>query len=264
MNDTLRTAIIAGLSALAGALLVLLLSGDKAPSVPADTDSRAVDELRERVAALESSLTATDRVGDALTATIGPEPLDTTRDQVSAEEPPVEQQLADRRKRQAARLTRRLHEAGWTDAEIDSLTELRSRAALDLEQQRYDAMRQRLEENPEELAFYRDRQNVLRETLGDERYEQYLLAAGRSVAAGVREVLAGSAGELAGLLPGDQIRRYGTTRVFNDRDLMFAQLDGDPGEPVSIEIERNGTTFHVTVPRGPLGVTGAARFATDF
>ena len=263
MPENLRIAAIALLSAATGALLVLLFMGNEAPSTPAANDTQ-IEELHERLAALESRLATTDLANNAPPAADVPQSLDTTSRQVKADEPPVEQRLSERREQQAASLTRRLREAGWSDTEIDSLTELRSRAALEFEQQRYDAMRQRLEENPEELAFYRDRQNVLRETLGDDRYEQYLLAAGRSVAAGVREVLAGSAGELAGLQPGDRIRRYGTTRVFNDRDLMFAQLDGDPGEPVSIEIERNGTTFHVTVPRGPLGVAGAARFNSDF
>ena len=125
-------------------------------------------------------------------------------------------------------------------------------------------MRQRLQENPEELAQWQDRQNVMREALGDEKYEQFLEAAGRPAAAEIRNVLSGSAGETAGLQRGDQIRRYGATRVFSERDLMIALLDGEPGEPVSIEIERDGTTFYITVPRGPLGISRVARYGMDF
>lgn len=264
MNDTLRTAIVAGLSAAAGAFLALFLMGDNPPSLPAATDSSGIDALRERVAALESSVTTTDFAEDRPPGTAEPGTGNATDDQAPAEEASREQLIADRLERQAERLGTRLREAGWSDAEIDSLTELRARAALELEQRQYDAMRQRLQEDPDELSRWRNQQDVMREALGDEKYEQFLQAAGRPVAAEVHDVLAGSAGDSAGLKTGDQIRRYGSTRIFNRMDLMLAELDGEPGEPVSIEIERDGATFHITVPRGPLGVSRAARFGRDF
>jgi hypothetical protein len=264
MNDTLRTAVVALLSATAGALLVLLFTGNGVPATPAQTDARDVDALRERVAALENRL-ATDPLHDDPPArTTAPDAIEPPADEATPARSPREQRFADRREQQADRLDTNLREAGWSDAEIDSLTELRGKAALELEQQQYDAMRQRLLENPEEVSLWRDRQNVMRDALGDEKYEQFLEAAGRPVAAEIRNVLAGSAGESAGLRSGDQIRRYGTTRVFSDRDLMFALLEGEPGQPVSIEIERDGGIFHVTVPRGPLGISRAARFGMDF
>lgn len=264
MNDLLKTAIVAILSAMAGALLVLLLSGDRAPTTPAAKDSRAVDALRERVAALEGRLETSRALDDQPSRTATPETDDDPADEGASAEAIREQRFADRRESYAQRLNAGLREAGWSNSEIDSLTQLRAKAALDLEQQQYDMLRQRLQDNPGELTQWRDRQSVMREALGDEKYEQFLEAAGRPAAAEILTVLSGSAGESAGLQQGDQIRRYGTTRVFNERDLMIALLEGEPGEPVSIEIERDGTTFYITVPRGPLGISRAARYGMDF
>ena len=155
MNDLLKTAIVALLSAMAGALLLLLLSGDRASTMPAATGSPEVDALRERVAALEDRLARR-------------RPLDDSPHQPAAAEALREERLADRRELPAERLNARLREAGWSDGEIDSLTELRVKAALQLEQQQYDMLRQRLKENPEELSQRLDRQNVMRAALGDE------------------------------------------------------------------------------------------------
>ena len=264
MNDLLKTAIVALLSAMAGALLLLLLSGDRASTMPAATGSPEVDALRERVAALEDRLARRRPLDDSPDRTAASETDDGPADQPTAAESLREERLADRRELPAERLNARLREAGWSDGEIDSLTELRVKAALQLEQQQYDMLRQRLKENPEELSQRLDRQNVMRAALGDEKYEQFLEAAGRPAAAEIRSVVSGSAGESAGLQRGDQIRRYGTTRVFNERDLMIALLDGEPGEPVSVEIERDGTTFYLTVPRGPLGISRVAQYGLDF
>jgi C-terminal processing protease CtpA/Prc len=264
MNDMLKTALVALLSAMAGALLLLLLSGDRASTVPAATESQEVHALRERVAALESRL-AMSRPVDDPPVRITESPLDDSpAEQAASAEALGEQRLVDRRESAARRLNARLRDAGWSDGEIDALTELRAEAALELEQQQYDMMRQRMQENSEELSQWRGRQSVMRAALGDVKYEQFLEAAGRPAAAEVRNVLAGSVGESAGLQQGDQIRRYGTTRVFDERDLMIALLDGEPGEQVSIEIERDGTTFYLTVPRGPLGISRAARYGMDY
>jgi hypothetical protein len=34
-------------------------------------------------------------------------------------------------------------------------------------------------------------------------------------------------------------------------------MQGNPGEDVVIEIERDGTRIQLTVPRGPIGITGS-------
>jgi hypothetical protein len=44
---------------------------------------------------------------------------------------------------------------------------------------------------------------------------------------------------------------------------MHAILQGTPGETVSVEIERNGSIFHVSVPRGPLGTSIIGRYGLD-
>ena len=264
MNDVLKTSLVALLSAMAGALLVLLFRGDSAPTVTAATDAQDVVALRERVAALEDRLVTGRPLADPPTPAAAEEMEDGPDDQAAAEEALRERQLAESRQAPAQRLAARLREAGWSDGEIDSLSDLREKAALELEQQQYDMLWQRVQDNPDELSRWRDRQAVMRVALGDEKYEQFLEASGRPTAAEIQSILSGSEGESAGLQLGDRIRRYDGTRVFNDRDLMIAQLEGKPGESVSIEVERNGTIFYLTVPRGPLGISRIARIGMDY
>ena len=71
------------------------------------------------------------------------------------------------------------------------------------------------------------------------------------------EVLGGSPGSKIGLQPGDELVSYSGDRVFSIRDLRNGSMQGDPGEDVVIEIERDGTRMQLTVPRGPIGITGS-------
>lgn len=261
MNDTARTVVVALLSAVVGALLVLAFGNGPVRVRNGDTGLQDLDELRERISVLEQRspmAAAVAPADDTMAAAVADEEA---AGGAAAGESRSRTPVSDNR---AARVGSQLREAGWTDAEIDSLTELRERAALEMEQYQYEAMQRTLRENPDELSRWRNRRTLMRETLGEEKYEQYLEAAGRPTAAEIRNVLAGSAGKSAGLQPGDKIRSYGSTRVYDDMDLMFAQIDGKPGEPVSLEIDRNGTVFYVTVPRGPLGITRRSRFGPDF
>jgi len=43
--------------------------------------------------------------------------------------------------------------------------------------------------------------------------------------------------------------------VFTPRDLDRLTFEGTPGEPVLVDVQRDGQTFQVVIPRGPLGVT---------
>ena len=121
----------------------------------------------------------------------------------------------------------------------------------------YEQMRKSIEKNPSAMAWW-GQQNPIRDSLGEERYEQYLVAVGKPTAMTVNTILGGSAGEAAGLRQGDRIRRYGSDRVYNEQDMMMSVLKGEPGESVTIEVERDGAIFHVTVPRGPLGTSQMA------
>ena len=274
MHQHVQTAIIALVSAAAGALLVFYLAGRDAPPPETETAIEAVEieELRDRVAALENRLAPELPEDEPVEAPppaampLVPPPRDESPFS-NAEAAILEnraQRVAMMMERRQEMLDARLREAGWTDAEIRSLKDLQEQASLEIAQRRYDGMREAMEASPDgSPAPWRDQRSLIRENLGDEKYEQYLEATGRPAAVQVTNVLAGSAGDAAGLRAGDRIRRYGSERVFNEGDLMYAILQGEPGETVSVEIERNGSIFHVSVPRGPLGTSIIGRYSVD-
>lgn len=99
-----------------------------------------------------------------------------------------------------------------------------------------------------------DIDNALRKEMGDAEYEKYLTAMGQRTDVPVMDVLASSPAEKAGLKPGDQIVSYAGERVFDMRDLNALTRQGTPGETVTVEVQRNGQTVQVQVPRGVLGV----------
>jgi C-terminal processing protease CtpA/Prc len=90
----------------------------------------------------------------------------------------------------------------------------------------------------------------LRAKLSDDEYDEYLFASGAANRVVVRDVTSGSAGAEIGLLPGDVIVRYDGQRVFATEDLQQATWGGSPGEPVSLEVHRDGGSIRMTVPRG--------------
>lgn len=274
MHRHVQTALVALLSAAAGALLVWVLVGIEAPPVEPATSVEALEiqELRDRVAALEDQLVPdvsdeepVEEPAPVAAADVRP-PRDESplRNAEAAILENREQRVAMMMERRQQMLDTRLREAGWTDAEIQSLRDLQEQAGLELAQRRYDGMREAMEANPDRArAPWQEQRSLVRETLGDEKYAEYLEATGRPASVQVTNVLAGSTGDAAGLRPGDQIRRYGSERVFNEGDLMYAILQGEPGETVSVEIERNGSIFHVSVPRGPLGTSIIGRYGSD-
>lgn len=95
----------------------------------------------------------------------------------------------------------------------------------------------------------------IRDEFGDETYDAYLYASGRSNRVLVQQVYRGSAAETAGIQSGDIILSYATIRIFTMNDLRQATVQGVSGETVLVEISRNGSPFATTVPRGPLGIS---------
>jgi C-terminal processing protease CtpA/Prc len=274
MHQHVQTAAIALVSAAAGALLVWFLVNEKTPPVEPGPSAEAleIEELRHRVAAIEGQLVPEPPAEDVVeapppvAAPIVPPPRDESplRNAEAAIVENREQRVAMMMQRRQEMLDARLREAGWSDAEIQSLRDLQEQASLELAQRRYDGMRESMASGPElARAPWQEQRSLVRETLGDEKYEEYLEATGRPVSVQVTNVLAGSAGDAAGLQPGDRIRRYGSERVFNEGDLMYAILQGEPGETVTVEVERNGSVFHVSVPRGPLGTSIIGRYGAD-
>ena len=123
-------------------------------------------------------------------------------------------------------------------------------------QSRYEAVRSG---EPPGGAREIDATAALRTELGDAQYERFLEATGRPTRVGVASVLASSAAETAGILSGDEILAYGGERVFDLRDLNRVLLDGEPGQPVVVDIVREGQPMQIVMPRGPLGISSGFR-----
>ena len=151
--------------------------------------------------------------------------------------------------RRATQLT----EAGFSAGEAQQIVQRESELRMEALYAQYEATREGEPFNP-----FTDRfadQNQLRQELGDGAYERYLDATGQSTSIGVRQVLASSPGETAGLQPGDEIVAYGGERVFAVNDLNRLTLEGDPGTAVAVDVLRDGQPMQIVVPRGPIGIT---------
>ncbi|MEJ0098348.1 MAG: PDZ domain-containing protein [Pseudomonadota bacterium] len=155
--------------------------------------------------------------------------------------------LEQRRQRQIDRLVA----AGFTADRAEWIN--RRTQELELQQQQAQADAQR-----NGTPFRRvDTETALRKDMGDAEYEKYLSALGQPTNVRVMDVLATSAAEKSGLKAGDQIVSYAGTRVFDNDDLTTLTRQGTPGETVTVEVQRDGQTVQVQVPRGVLGVQGA-------
>ncbi len=98
---------------------------------------------------------------------------------------------------------------------------------------------------------------ALREELGTAEYEQYLDANGRPTSIAVNGVLQSSPAEGAGLRMGDRITHYNGERVYNMLDINRLVGSYAGNAAVVIEIERDGVPMQVSLPPGPLGITGS-------
>jgi PDZ domain-containing protein len=100
---------------------------------------------------------------------------------------------------------------------------------------------------------------TLRTELGDQDYERFLTAQGRSTSVNIMGVLATSPAERAGLQPGDEIVSYDGKRVFDVVELNELTLAGTSGaSSVVVDVRRNGQNMQIVLPRGPIGIWGGA------
>ena len=72
----------------------------------------------------------------------------------------------------------------------------------------------------------------------------------------VSDVIGSSPANRAGLKTGDRIINYDGNRVYTMWELKDMAFDGNPGEDVILDIERDGQRMQLVVPRGPLGISG--------
>ena len=148
----------------------------------------------------------------------------------------------------------RMVEGGFTEQEARNLIELESAA-------RYESMRaaweaERSGEPYDPFASWADPQRILRDSIGDDAYERYLVTQGQPTSIEVTQIMKNSPGETVGLKPGDRIARYNGERVFSVTDLRTLTMQGSPGEDVVVEVERDGVLMQLTLPAGPIGITG--------
>ena len=104
-----------------------------------------------------------------------------------------------------------------------------------------------------------NREQEMRQRLGDEAYDAYLYAAGRPNRLVVTSVLASAQAGQAGIVSGDRILRYDNRRIYNWRDLRAAMAGGSITDTIAVEVERDGDTLQFYLARGPLGVRTDSR-----
>lgn len=98
---------------------------------------------------------------------------------------------------------------------------------------------------------------AIRGVLGDEVYDRYLFASGLPNRLTVGMIIESSPAQKAGFQRGDVILRYAGERVFSNEQLVGLRSSGVRGEPVTVEILRDGRRMQLTMPRGPMGLSGA-------
>ena len=149
----------------------------------------------------------------------------------------------------------RLIGSGFSENEARRILEQESEAAFKALEAAWEA--QRSGESIDRYSSDLDPYAIMRSELGDDTYAQYLEAQGQPTSIKITQVLSGSPGSQIGLQPGDELVSYGGERVFTVTELRNRSMQGNPGEDVVIEIERDGTRIQLTVPRGPIGITGS-------
>lgn len=162
---------------------------------------------------------------------------------------------ADRMRSYQERRVSDLIEGGFSEEEARRALRLESEASFKAMQLSWEA--QRSGEPVDPMNRMGDPQSILRSEMGDDAYARYLEAQGQPTAIRITQVLSGSPGTSAGLQPGDELISYNGERVFNVSELRNGTMQGQPGEDVVIEIERDGVVMQLTVPRGPIGITGS-------
>lgn len=106
----------------------------------------------------------------------------------------------------------------------------------------------------EEMQTLGEREQALKDKLGEDGYDAYLYASGQSNRVAVTSVLASAQAAQAGIRAGDHIIRYDNERVYNWRDLRDATRAGEITDTVEVEVERDGERLQFYLARGPLGI----------
>ena len=150
--------------------------------------------------------------------------------------------------------TERLVDGGFTEERAQQILAMEDQIRMDMLQAEYEA---RQSGNDEDFwTRANNYQNTLRNQLGEAEYEKYLVAQGGQASVMVSDVIGSSPANRAGLKTGDRIINYDGNRVYTMWELKDMAFDGNPGEDVILDIERDGQRMQLVVPRGPLGISG--------
>jgi membrane-associated protease RseP (regulator of RpoE activity) len=149
----------------------------------------------------------------------------------------------------------RLVEGGYSEKEARRILRLESEASFKALQAAWEAERSGDPIDPFSQAA--GPQAILRDSMGDDAYARYLEAQGQPTAVRVTQVMGGSPGSRAGLQPGDELVSYNGERVFSVLDLRELTMQGEPGQDVVIEVDRDGMRMQLTLPSGPIGISGS-------
>lgn len=267
-------------SLIAGFAAGAWLTGDDTPAGAADSTTLPGGPydpgapLEERLLSLEqviaeerqARLDLAGRIED-LAASI--ERIDAGGPRFFVERAAREDQLRDKRRQETrrgrstaemvqdfqARRLNQLVESGFSEPEARRVLRIESET-------RYQAMlaaweAQRKGEPADPFSAMGGSQALLRAELGDSDYERFLRAQGAPTAVQVTQILDSSPASRAGLQPGDEILSYNGNRVFNVLELRGMTMQGRPGEDVIVEVNRDGVTMQLSLPRGPIGISGS-------
>jgi S1-C subfamily serine protease len=147
----------------------------------------------------------------------------------------------------------RLLAAGFAPDRAEWIAQRTAELRMAQLQAQYDSAR---EGKPFDPTVVLAGERTLRSDLGDADYERYLQALDRPTSVPVRDVLASSPGQRAGLQPGDEVVAYDGKRVFDFRELNALTLEGNAGESVVVQVRRNDQVLDLVMPRGPIGIFG--------
>lgn len=147
--------------------------------------------------------------------------------------------------------------AGVAAGTADEILWRRSQFELDRLELRDQALREGWlgsDRYREEMRALNAERVSMRDELDVAAYDRYLYETGETNRVSVDSVIAGSAGDQSGLIPGDVIERYGEELVLDFNDLRSATSAGARGELVPVQVRRGGQTVEIWLPRGPIGI----------
>jgi len=168
----------------------------------------------------------------------------------------LEQRQTDRlESQQLAYRQQHLIDSGFSREETARIFQIESEEAYRRLQVQYDRRR----ENAASTNGQYSNINPIRAELGEENYQRYLETNGWPTSVLIGSVIGGSPGESAGLRAGDNVLSYAGERVFNINEINNLTIQGQVGESILIEVERNGDLLQLTIPRGPIGINAGNR-----